>query len=116
MPELMINYHTKSNNKLFLILFTFIIPNDNETTLDGYFAQSGDLLTIPASARGCTWTVHAVASGPCRALIRQWLRAVWLPLADNGDATTPPKPLLKLPVLFVGVRRSLERKSVFAII
>ena len=29
-------------------------------------AQSADLLTTPASARGCSWTVRAVASGPCR--------------------------------------------------
>ena len=35
-------------------------------------------------------------------------RAVWFPPAGNGDVTTAPKPLLKLPVLFFGVRRLVK--------
>jgi hypothetical protein len=41
---------------------------------------------------------------------------VWSPLVDNGDVTTPPKPLLKLPVFLFTVRWCKERKAVFAII
>jgi hypothetical protein len=42
-------------------------------------------------------------------VVLRWLRVGWLPLTNDGDVTAAPKPLLKLPVLFVGVRRTLER-------
>lgn len=49
-------------------------------------------------------------------VVLRWLRADWLPLTNYGDVAAPPKPLLKLPILFVCVRRLPERYSVFTIV
>ena len=49
-------------------------------------------------------------------VVRQWRGAVLSRLMNDGDGATAPKSLLKLPVLFVGVRRPPERKAVLGII